>query len=174
MMRNLGGFNTDNIFIHATNNKNLTEIKKTGNFSGIFALPSDEAWQADNYGTEKYELAIKGEVWDDQDISDAISDNYDKVISEALKSSSGSFDGDISDIEDELISIIDGTSMEQTDELMEFFGSFDEGDFFKDAQNLRMRVASSLGASAIKMEDEFGDDTIALLPGDGVIIINKK
>ena len=45
----------------------------------------------------------------------------------------------------------------------------DEIDFFQDIQNLQSELAYKYGASAMRMDDEFGNNSVMILPGDGAM-----
>lgn len=172
------GYNTDEIYIHASrNDDDINEISGNGNFPGLFALGGEDADQASDYGDTKYQIVIKGNPVDNDEISDHISDNYgdfenfvkDETFYDA-------YEDEIDDPEEameHIQEIINGESLEETDDTMKILGASDTADFFKEAQSLRMKYATKMGASAVRMEDEFGTDTVAILPGNGAAIISK-
>lgn len=165
------GFNTETVFVHAGNSADLEEIKASGNFPGLFSLPEEESSAAESYGKEKYSFVIKGEPWGDSDIKSAIGDDWEKA--EEIIRSLTSEDASDETVE-HLIDVVSGRTMEPTDEAMEAVRAIDDADWYKEAQSLRMKFAAKMGASAVIMDDEFGDSTVALLPGDGVMMVDHR
>jgi len=170
------GFDVETTYIHATNNNDLKEIKGKGNFPGLFVLPKDEAILTNQYGKIKYEFALKEDPWSNEDISNHIYGNEafaDRFIEENTFIDDFDDEDDREEAKERVKEIISGDSLELDDVTEKAFRT-DEIDSFKDFQSIRMRYAKDAGASAVVMDDEFGNSTVAILPGDGAIMINKS
>lgn len=149
-------------YIHASRCGDITEISAHGNFPGLFTLPEDEAHIASQYGSFYYEIEVYGEVWDSDDLSSEMDDNWEKI--EAYIASVIHVDAS-EEIVERLIEVAKGDIQHDDNEAMEALNAIDYADFYREAQILRMNVAAMLGASAVQMVDEFNGLTIAVLAG---------
>jgi len=166
------GFNTDDVFVHASSSKDWDGvIKKIGNFPGIFALHEDVAEQASHYGNQYFEYVLKGEPWGDSELSDHVSENWDAAEEFVRSQARGEIDDETVE---HLLEVITGDTLEPTDEAVEALGAIDDADWYKEAQSLRMKYAAFAGAPAVIMDDEFGDDTVAILPGENAMLVNRR
>ena len=136
-------FDVDNDYIHV-GNELINKINIEGRFPGVFSLQNDSA---ENYGKISSPFMVRGKVATDADLQ-----NYTQ---KDLKYATGATNKKAKEelnyaIKDEIPP--DSEDIAEATERM---------------QNIRMRLAKSMGHSAAKMSDEFSN-TVALLPGSSV------
>ena len=130
-------------YIHV-GNEPINAINNTGRFPGIFSLQNDSA---ENYGKISSPFMLRGKV--------AIDDDLQNYTLKDLKYATGSTG---KKAKEELNYAI-------RDEIPP--DSEDIAEAVERMQNIRMRLAKSMGHPAVKMADEFSN-TVALLPGSSV------
>lgn len=163
------GFDTSEVFSHFTNNANLESISSSGNFPGLFSLPESDGG-AQTYGKHEYKFVVKGGVAENSDLKEKISEDW-SAAEEFVRENTRAEDDETVEA---VLDVISGDSLEATDELMDVFGAIDEADFYKEAQAIRMKYAAHVGYGAVRMDDEFGESTVALLPGDKVMMLKPQ
>jgi hypothetical protein len=157
------GFDTSDTYTHRTSNKNLEEIKKGERFTGIFTVENGDA----GYGEEEYTYVLKEPPLSESELQSSAEDKNEETESFLKKK----YGNDLSDDQVDLMISAIGGDFSDTDALSEVTNSIDDGDLYEDLQNLQTEVAVMLGASALRMDDEFGDASVVILPGDGAMNI---
>ena len=137
------GWDVGTDYIHV-GNEPINAINNTGRRPGIFSLQNDSA---ENYGKISSPFMLRGKV--------AIDDDLQNYTLKDLKYATGSTG---KKAKEELNYAI-------RDEIPP--DSEDIAEAVERMQNIRMRLAKSMGHPAVKMADEFSN-TVALLPGSSV------
>ena len=161
--------------------KEITEFNPdNGRFGGLFAL--DDPNDASTYGAFRYEMNVKGELFDNNSFADALAlseTKSKKSIKANLKGSASKrmTADDYADvqwlIEDEYRAFDDPPSGDKS-RLMQLLGAIDDSDLYAEAQLLRGKVAKDLGASAIRMNDEFGESSILVVNGKNIEFLGNN
>lgn len=160
-------FDTGRVFYHYSNEESVKEVGEgQGRFGGLFTL--ENKTKASHYGKHGHMFVARGEVFDNAAFSKAIKVSDRKVRAFVKKELGGNLASSaVSDvlwlIQDETRAMGDAPPNGTLDSLMRAMGAVDDSDLYAEAQKLRGSVARMLGASAIHMNDEFGDDSVMLV-----------
>lgn len=171
----VGGYDTNNVYVHQSReDAPIQQIGREGNFSGIFSLEDSVSSGAAHYGDNTYRFVIKGDPWEDVDLMDAINENLD-TFQNAIDNDtffntySKEFSVDDAEVLEKIKDAVSDSEIVFDEDVAKALAAIDYADYYKEVQILRGKVAGDLGAPAVRMSDEFGDDTVLLLPGDKVM-----
>jgi hypothetical protein len=142
------GFDTDTNYIHMTNAP-FSSINSTDRSLGIFSLPNDSAT---GYGSISMPFYLRGEPARSRDLREYTAKDVKSITGSTGKKATQKIDD----------------AIEQTVPEKYWNDPADMADAFTEMQNIRMNLAAKLNYPAVKMQDEFNDSTVALLPGSGV------
>ena len=137
------GADIDTDYIHV-GNEPITEIKNTGRFPGIFSLKNDSAA---GYGRISSPFYVMGDTAKNSDLLNYTNKDLKYAVGSTGKKA-----------EEKLNYAIRDEIPSDSEDIAEAVGSM---------QNIRMRLAKSMGYPSVKMSDEFSN-TVALLPGDNI------